>query len=489
MAETTAFSNGGRNGAAFVHLGVILLVATALRLGAAGGDLWIDEVWSLENIALARAQADGADWLALFFQANTHAVNTLYLALVGPDAGPFAYRALSVVSGIAAVAMAAVLGWRRSVTEGLIAAAMVAVSYPMVHYAGEARGYTTMLLAALAAIYLLQTTLEAPSPASNPGRIMAFIAVSLLGFAAHLSFAVIEAGLGIWAAVALFQRLASPVSVAARLTTLFGVQAVVLTAYGAVAWNNFTVGGGSSPPTAVSVNTMAEMAFGADPAARGSITPALGLVLALVIWWLHRRGDGFWVFFAAVALLYPLGFVLADPPLGMSERYFITSALAALILAARGLAMAMAGKRWARALAVAALAGFFIGNAFLLHKFFTDGRGGYTEAVKFIAAAGEGPARDGPVRVAGYQSLRVGAVLKFHASRAGLADSLRYVTPEEEAGAPAAWFIDGSFLGRQPAPEISRPLKGPGLTPYTLKAVFPYWGLSGDTWAVYRRAD
>ena len=118
------------------------------------------------------------------------------------------------------------------------------VSYPMVHYAGEARGYATMVLAALAAMYLLQTILEDPNPAPNPWRILAFITVSLLGFAAHLSFAVIETGLGIWAAAALFQRLASPLSAAARLTTLFGVQAIALTAYGAVAWNNFTVGGG-----------------------------------------------------------------------------------------------------------------------------------------------------------------------------------------------------------------------------------------------------
>jgi hypothetical protein len=480
MAETTAFGNGGRRGTAFGLLGVILLAAGLLRVWAAAGDLWIDEVWSLENIALVRAQPTSGNWLALFFHANTHPLNTLYLAFLGPEAGVFAYRALSVASGVAAVAMAAALGWRRSATEGLIAAAMVAASYPMVHYAGEARGYATMVLAALACVYLLQTYLEAPSP----GRALAFVAVSLLGFASHMSFGIIEAGLGLWAAAVLFQRLASPVSVIARLAVLFGVQAVALTAYGAVAWNNFVLGGGSPSPTAVSVNTMAEMTFGADPAAWGSITPVLGPALAAVVWWLYRRGDGSWIFFAAVALVFPLGFVVIDPPLDMAERYFITSGLAALILAARGLAPAMQAKRWPRALAIAALAGFFIGNGLLLQKFFTDGRGGYTKAARFIAAAG-----DGPVTVSGYQPLRAGAVLKFHASRAGLADALRYLTPEEESGAAAAWFIDGSFAGRRPPPEISRPIKGSGQTPYSLEGVYPHWGLSGDTWAIYRRTS
>ncbi len=481
MAETRAFGNGGRKEAAFGLLGVILLVAGLLRVWGASGDLWMDEVWSLENIALSRTRPTAGNWLALFFHANTHPLNTLYLAFLGPDAGVFAYRALSVVSGIAAVAMAAVLGWRRSATEGLIAAAMVAVSYPMVHYAGEARGYSTMVLAALAAAWLMERYLEAP----GPGRLVSFVLVSLLGLATHLSFLVVQAGLGIWAAVALYPRLRSLVSVLARLTVLFGVQTVVLTAYGAVAWNNFVgFGGGAFVPAMEAARDMAELTFGADPSARGSIAPVLALALAGAVWWLYRRGDGSWVFFLVVVLVYPLAYVIADPTYGMVPRYFIANALFALVIAARGLSLLMAGNRWTRAGAGVLLALFLLGNGLLLDRFLTTGRGDFAQAVRDIAAAHDGP---GPARVAGYHRFHISSVVAYHARAQGLEAAIRYVTPEEEAGAPAAWFIDGYFVDRRPAPEISRQLEGPGLTPYTLEGVYPHWGLSGDTWAVYRR--
>ena len=160
-------------------LDVLLAAAAALRLVAADGDLWLDEIWSLDNLALAMTRPTLADRLPLLFHDNTHPVNTLYLALVGPGAGALAYRALSVFAGVAAVATAAAIGWRRTPLEGLISAALVAISYPMVHYSSEARGYGVMLFAALAAVWLMEAYLE------RPGRLKAgaFAAVSLIGMA------------------------------------------------------------------------------------------------------------------------------------------------------------------------------------------------------------------------------------------------------------------------------------------------------------------
>ncbi|MCH8236555.1 MAG: hypothetical protein IIC06_00120 [Proteobacteria bacterium] len=480
MAETRAFGNGGGKGAAYLLLGAILLAAGLLRVWAASGDLWLDEITSLNHLVMARSQPSLDTWLALFFHDNTHPLNTLYLAAVGPGAGPLAYRALSVAAGIAAVAVAAAMGWRRSPMEGLMAAALLAFSYPMVHYAGEARGYSTMVLAALAAVWLMERTLDAP----GPGRLVAFVLVSLLGLATHLSFLVIEAGLGIWAAAALFQRLGSPVSVAARLVLLFGLQTIAVTAYGAAALDNFVIAGGAFVPAMEAARHMAELTFGADPAARGSVAPAIALALAGAVWWLYRRGDGSWVFFLVVVLVYPLAYVIADPTLGMAPRYFIANALFALVIAARGLSLLMAGNRWTRAGAGGLLALFLIGNGLLLDRFLSTGRGDFAQAVRDIAAADDGP---GPARVAGFHRFHVSSVVAYHARAQGLEAAVRYVTPEEEAGAPAAWFIDGYFVGRRPAPEISRQIEGLGLTPYILERVYPHWGLSGDTWAVYRR--
>lgn len=498
MAETKTPGNDGAHtrlpaGAVLALFGAVLFLAALLRVWSAGGDLWLDEVWSLYNLDLVRAGPTAGNWVALFFHTNTHAVSTLYLALIGPDAGPFAYRGLSVVSGTATVALAAAIGWRRSALEGLMAASLVAVSYPMVHYAGEARGYAPMLLAALAAFALMESILEKATQGHPLGRVAGFIAVSLFGLASHLTFALIQACLGIWAAVVLFRRLGSVVPVLARLSALFGVQAVALAAFGAVAVDNM-VGMASSPPIAAGMDVMAALTFGVDLSRLGNLGPAfgavffsaLGLGLGLTVWGMFRKGDGAWIFFFTLVLLFPVGFVLADPPLDTSPRYFIAISLIALIAAARGLSILMDRPGPARWVARAVLVLFFIGQGVLLDTFFTAGRGSYTEALTFIADA-----EKTPVRVAGYHILRAGEMIKYHARKAGLADKILFVPAEEDARAPAQWFIGGSygddFGGPPPPREISRPAKDGSRATYRLMAVYPHWGLSGDTWAVYRR--
>lgn len=474
------------NRPALILLGLILTAAAALRLWAAGGDLWIDEIWSLDNIAMARASADAGDWLALFFHDNTHALNTAYLAivdaLIGPDGPPFAYRAFSFASGLASVCVAAAIGWRRGPLEGLLAAALVGFSYPMIHYAGEARGYAPMLLAGLAAYGILERHLDAPTPC----RWAVFVTVSLLGLAAHLTFAVVLGGLGLWAATVLFRRPEPPVRAIARLCILFGPQIIVLTVFGAIALNNLVIGGGAMVPALDALGDMAELTFGADPGQRGSVTLAIALGVSCVVWWLRRRGEAEWPFFTFVVIAYPLGVVLIDPADGLAPRYFLASALFALIAAARGLAALLAGNRWVRATVGGLLAMMLIGNALLLDKFFAAGRGHYADAVAFMAKTAKDPAAP-PVRFAGYHPFSIEKVTAYHARRAGLDKVIRFAAADEDARDPAGLFIDGHFNG-PPPPEISRAVGG-GLRHYRLKAVFPHWGLSGDTWGIYQRSD
>lgn len=471
------------NRPALIILGIIFTLAAGLRVWAAGGDLWIDEIWSLDNIALARASAKPGDWLALFFHDNTHALNTAYLALVdawiGPYGPPLAYRAFSVVSGLGSVAVAAAIGWRRGVWEGLIAAALIGFSYPMIHYSGEARGYAPMLLAGLAAYAILERHLVAPTP----GRMTAFIIACLLGLASHLTFIIVLCGFGLWAAVVLFRRQEPPVRTIARLCLLFGAQIIAVTVYGAIAVNNLVIGGGAMVPAIDALGDMTELTFGADPAGRGSVTLAIALGVSGIVWWLRRRGKPEWTFFAIVVLAFPLGMVLADLSSGLAPRYFIAPALFALIATARGLAALLARGPWSRTMAGLILAVILIGNGLLAGNFFTQGRGNYADAVTVIAGSGTRP-----VRFAGYHPFSIETVTAYHARRTGRAGDIQFVDAEEDARNPAGLYIDGNFNGAAPPNEISRAVGG-GLKRYRLQVVFPHWGLSGDTWAIYRRAD
>ncbi|NQU60195.1 MAG: glycosyltransferase family 39 protein [Rhodospirillales bacterium] len=475
-------------------LAAVIVFGLGLRLAATGGDLWIDEVWTLFNLDIARTLTSAADWTPLFFHTNTHALNSLYLATLGPDASVFAMRLPSVIFGTAMVLMAAAISWRKSPREGLIAALMIVVSYPMVTYGAEARGYALMMLAALAAYYLLETWLEDP----RPKRAMGFVIVCLLGFAAHQSFVVVLAGLGLWAMAALFRTQASFIDVVAQLTKLFGVQAIAVVSFGAVAWGNIVFGGQEILPLIQSIAVMGEVTFGIDPMTGIFFSPIiaaiLGLVLAYAIWLTRKRSELSWIFFGFVVIAYPLGILLFAPDLHTLPRYFIPSALFALMAVAAALSQMLGQSPWRRRGAAFIILLFCLSNGFLLGKLFTTGRGAPAEAVAMIAE--DTNKNTGPARVAGYHPFSVKMMVEHFARAQGLEKSLTFVSPDEDAKNPAEWFIDGGFFAATNKNTKAPPgwfvknhfslTGGKEKAGYELRASFPHWGLSGDSWYVYR---
>jgi len=138
-----------------------------------------------------------------------------------------------------------------------------------------------------------------------------------------------------------------------------------------------------------------------------------------------------------------------------------------------------------RVLAGAMLAVFLIGNGLLLEKFYSSGRGDYLSAVRFIAA-NAGPE---PARVAGYHQFHVSTALAHAVRKLGLGETVRFVTRDEDKRFPAEWYIDRGAYAPPPPPVIARPSSGGGLAAFKRMAVFPSWGLSGDTWVIYRRTS
>ena len=83
MMEPAAKVNRG----ALTLLGGILLIAAALRVSAAAGDLWVDEVWSLYNIGRARTAASPGNWLALSGEGRMSLVLTFYDTPIASSTG------------------------------------------------------------------------------------------------------------------------------------------------------------------------------------------------------------------------------------------------------------------------------------------------------------------------------------------------------------------------------------------------------------------
>lgn len=465
---------------AIIVLVAIFVIGIGLRVGSLSGDLWVDEIWSLNQIAVARASGAGRDWIALYFHDNTHAVNTAFLTVLGPDAPMWTYRLLSMICGVGTMAVAAAIGWRRAPWEGVLLAGLTALSYPLVHYAGEARGYGPMLLAAYLAFWLLEKFLDRRSAASLAG----FVAACLFGFLSHLTFAVVLAGLGLWAAVAIYNQQRSIVSTAARLVPLFGVPLIAAVAYGVIALNNFVIGGVTFVPAAQSVGIMTALTFGLDPAwiSPPMTAAAFGLAGVAGIAWLGLNGDRRWPVFLVVVIVFPLGAILAERQPYVLPRYLLAAAPFALILASHGLAVLWAHKGWKRALSGLLIAAFCLGNASLLSDFFRAGRGNYGAAIADMAAA-----TAGTIRVAGAPAFSVGTMFRYHVRRLGLGRRFQFVAKRGQTKKPADWFILGYLDALNAPPELTRPAASGPSAAYGLVSVYPHWGLSGDTWAVYRR--
>jgi hypothetical protein len=175
---------------------LVLLAALALRIMAARGELWLDEIWSLNLLTLASSPLD------IFWRLthdNNHHLNSLYLYYLGDDASVLARRSLAIGFGVAGVAMAGLIGLRRGRSAALITMGLMALSYPMIHYSSEARGYGPMMFFVLLAFYGLEGFLNERRMAYS----WLFALAISLGFLSHMTIVFACLAFGLWGTVAI----------------------------------------------------------------------------------------------------------------------------------------------------------------------------------------------------------------------------------------------------------------------------------------------
>lgn len=468
------------NRSIYLILAPVLVLAIGLRLWAVGGDLWIDEIWSLNQISVARASENPIDWLALFFHSNTHPLNTLYLALIGPDASNVSYRALSLLSGIAMVFMALWVGLKHSVAAGVVVTILFSLSYPLINYSGEARGYAPMMLCAIAAYGMLESYLERP----NRKFLLGFVVASVLGLMAHLTFGVFLAGFGLWALVHLFLKHRSVIKTIARLVPIFGAQILLITVYGTIAFKNMVRGGDCCPePALPSLKIMTYWTMGLDAYEVTSILPLIVFALAALILIVikAKEHDLSWIFYAIVIFAFPVLVLVTETSPQVIHRYFLPTILFLLILLSQGAGDAWAAGGWKRRGMVIFVAGFCLGQAGLLLSYSEGGRGQYGRALELIKNDSTSQQR-----ITGFPTFSVGSVFEYQTKSMGYGDALKFVPTKLEGRVAADWFIHGYLDGKPAQVTIKRTLQTKQTHTYKLIETFPQWGLSGDAWAVYR---
>ncbi len=126
-------------------LGVVTLLALALRLIHLGGDLWVDEIYTVRQYASGSIR----HIVSTYHDPNNHLLNSV---LVHASVAVFGFREWAIrlpamIFGVAAVP--AFYGAARLVFDrwrSTLAAALLAVSYQHVYFSQNARGYAGYML-------------------------------------------------------------------------------------------------------------------------------------------------------------------------------------------------------------------------------------------------------------------------------------------------------------------------------------------------------
>ena len=462
---------------------LIVVLGFALRLQSAGGDLWQDEIWSI-NLAQTMNAWHEAFWLLI--HDNNHPLNTLYLYLAGPDKEPWQYRLGTVAGGTLSIIAA---GW--AIARGgpgriLMAMLLTAVLYPLVHFGSEARGYGIMLLFSFIAF----GAVDRAESETSPYRWLFALAVGL-GALSHLSILPIVFSMTVaFLFRAIFQGDSLLVSIHKTLrfsAPSAGVLGLIggLFIYGA----QFNVGkswfGGRAwicPEQGCFVGAWDDIVlhslggFGAD-------NPALhsGLFLIFVIGgllWLFMRSNprallylGIWGF---VTLIY---IALKQPDVPFARYVLPIFAFLPLFVADIGAELRRSSRTAAAVFGVAVFA-FIAANAWSVTEFQKDRRGQYQQAYDLITR----DAARSHIVLATDQTYRLQTVIDYLNLKTP-ERTFEYVWTKKLPATPPKWMVQVTRYKSEPMQNYCFETAN-----YQLVESFEYWGLAGAHWDVYRLA-
>jgi hypothetical protein len=451
---------------------VLVAAGLVLRLAAARGDLWFDEVWSLVHV---RDLHGPLGVFTAIHHDNNHHLNSLWLWLLGPHASALAARLLAVATGSAAVVLVWVAGRRYGDTAGLVAAALAAVAHPLVLYSSEARGYGPALLASLATFVCLDGWFRTRRASWLGG----FWLAAAAGMLSQLTYVQVWTAAVVWSLHHAWTAAARWRGVALDVLLAHAVPAAVLGVLWVVDVGHMQGGGAPVNETPAVVRGAFAAALGA-PDAEPVRTLATVLVLGLGVLGvvrLARLGRYDWPFFAAVLFVTPPLLVLTRGGTHMFFRYFLVCFpflyLLLGVLAAWGLRQAGA----ARIATAVALALLLLAHAGQTATLVAVGRGRYCDAIRFMAASS--PA--GPVTVGSDHDFRNRLLVEYHARCAPPDRDVRYVS----LGTGPQWMITHARERAFDPPPVMGTRRG---LRYEFRRSYPFAGVSGWSWHVYRRA-
>ncbi len=452
------------------------VVGAIVRVLAAQNDLWFDEVWTLELLRERVHSFD--DVFTNVKHSNNHHLCSLWMWLVGQNASALVYRLPSMLASIGTVTLAGLIGLRQSRLEGCIAVTLTSWSYLLIHFGTEARGYSLAIFFALLAWYALQQFEERRSWT----WVSVFWLAVVLGFLAHLEFAICFAGLVVWSLWRFTRNRPTWRQGVLDLFALFTVPIVLLLAFYFVAIRGMEVGGGPKyQVTPLLIKTASYMLGGPASGAAAGIAALLAVAsIYVVLVYLMFERDDRWIFYAVV-IMAPLGLIAILLPVPLSVRYFMISVAASLVLLASGYAAVLRRGVVGLGIGLTLLALFIAGNAINTGNLLRFGRGQYLAALRFI----EAHSVESEVVVTSDYDFRNAMLVNYYKRYLKRPDSMRYTNGPTLNEDGADWLILHRFELREQPERVTDHFGNN----YQLVTIYRYSDLSGWNWLLYHNLN
>jgi hypothetical protein len=456
-------------------IGALTIAGFLLRLFAARGDLWLDEIWSIQNL---QHIGNVGEIFWGISDDNNHLLNSLWLWIVGPDAPPIIIRLEAIVLGTCTIPVAAMLCARSGPIAALAGAALVAGSDLFVHYGSEARGYAGLILMIFIAADAIENYLD--DPGDHRSRLVFGLAVAF-GALFHLTMLIAAFTLIVATLARVWLRGRSPRGVAVAAIAL-GIPAVL----GAVPALGFLLAGVVNTHK-IQLGVQVPFTFARLGHGLTTVFAAIfGLPYGLPLW----LGAGGAVVLTALAVfllaperrILPLACLLLPPGLACLlrlpnvhiARFHLIVAVGLVILFAEAIAKLWSLRQTRLVLAIGFLVA--LGNGVHDAELLALGRGDYERVVARMEGAG-------PATYGSNMPAEVGRTVRFYDRRFGG----RLAPVSDWCAKSPDWFI----LSDDPAGETAHRSFGPPrcAAPFDLDSVMQPAPLSGLRLALYRRTD
>jgi hypothetical protein len=456
---------------------ITLILAAALRFWASLDDLWLDEIWTLE---FASHLTNPLEVITRLHHDNNHYLNTWVMYALGKEAPGYLYRLPAILAGVGTVVLSGVVARSWDRVAGLTALVITGFSFLLIEYSSEARGYAYLLFFTIASFAVMQKSLD------QPRRIwdVLFALCALLGFLSHLTYLFAYVALICWS---LWRRVYRDGWFARRHLVPFICEIVIPGAFIVFLYlidlRFLGMGGGNRGSVWNTIAQAVSAAFGGPLEGDGMMWVQLAVVAiaAVALWLMVRVGSDLWVPMAAGIFVVPGAILLIVKPEWPHPRYFLVGLLFLQLLMSWFLGW-LYHRTHGRVAYFAIMLVILGGNTYLTARFLKYGRGHYRAAVEYLLEQTPGE----QVFIGSDHDFRNKLLLAYYAWRAGAENRVAYYDMANWPPEGPEWLLLHNSSQKHSCDPYAEDRRG---NTYRLARFFPFAGLSGFNWALYRNMN